>query len=118
MGIVIVIIVAILASTFGVFFIVYHAIKAEHTEKLALIEKGMDPSFLKKKPPDINTVLKNGIFITGIAVGIIIGYILTLIIPIQEYVCYPAMILLFGGLSLITYYLIESKNKRKLNNLK
>lgn len=109
-------IVAILASTFGVFFIVYHAIKAENTEKLALIEKGMDPLLLKKTSTDLKTVLKNGIFITGIGVGIIIGYILTLIIPIQAYVCYPAMILLFGGLSLITYYFIEKKNKSKLND--
>lgn len=107
-------ILAIVVTNFTVVFVIYYGLKTENTRKLALIEKGMDPSLAERKPPkDINTTLKNGIFIIGIAIGIVFGYILTLLLPIQLYVSYPSMILLFGGLALIIYYGIENRKRHR-----
>lgn len=79
-------------------------------ERLALIEKGIDAGIFKSTPSKY-ALLKWGIFLMGAAVGVIAGYILSLVI--NEVVAYFAMIFLFGGVGLITAYLIIKKLSQK-----
>ena len=79
-------------------------------ERLALIEKGIDAGIFKSTPSNY-ALLKWGIFLMGAAVGVIAGYILSLVI--NEVVAYFAMIFLFGGVGLITAYLIIKKLSQK-----
>ena len=79
-------------------------------ERLALIEKGIDAGIFKSTPSKY-ALLKWGIFLMGAAVGVIAGYILSLVI--NEVVAYFAMIFLFGGVGLITAYLITKKLSQK-----
>ena len=105
MGVEIIVPVALFASIFG---IVYIVVSARNKERLALIDKGLDANMLHIKT---NThgrydALKIGLFLIGLAVGLLLGNVLESYTRIQEEVAYFSMVMLFGGLSLIVYYLI------------
>ena len=93
----------------------YFYIKARNKEKLALIEKGIDISQILPKKED-NKVLKYGILLVGIAVGIFLGFILAFYSPINDVVSYFMMIFFCGGSSLIVYYLVTKKKKEQITN--
>lgn len=83
-------------------------ILAHRKERLALIEKGLDASMLKieKRP---NASLKWGLFLIGIAIGILLGNIISETTFMREEVAYFSMIFICGGLSLLIYYFINKK---------
>jgi len=87
--------------------IIYRAIKLKNQEKLALIEKGMDPTLADSKPKNQQNNLKNGLMLIGIALGVLCGYILNLTIDIPNFVAYSTMILIFCGIILV--YIHKSK---------
>lgn len=94
--------------SFLVLYIIFYAIKSEHKAKMALIEKGMDPSLASKRQRrhsgNRSNLLKNGIFLIGLALGILMGYLINQSAGITPWVSYPSMILIFGGLALIGYH--------------
>ena len=101
--------ISLFAAIFGV---VYVVIQARNRERMAMIEKGFDASLLvAKKDPKTGKFLslKLGIASIGIALGILVGNIVALTTSMEEPVCYFSMIFLFGGLGLVTYYLIVRK---------
>ncbi|MFA9392021.1 MAG: DUF6249 domain-containing protein [Prolixibacteraceae bacterium] len=102
--------IAFFAVSFG---IVYILVSARNKERMALIESGADPKLFRSK---LNfsqyNLFKWGLFLVGISIGIIVANMLTIADTMDEEVAYPAMILLFGGLSLITSYLLRNKLNR------
>lgn len=96
-----------ISLSFFVIFIIYKAIKLKNQEKLALIEKGMDPTLADSKSKSQQNSLKNGLLLIGIALGVLCGYILNLTIGIPNFVAYSTMILIFCGIILI--YIHKSK---------
>jgi len=98
--------------SFLVLYIIFYAIKSEHKVKMALVEKGMDPSLASKKarrhPRNHSNLLKNGLFFIGLALGILMGYLLNQSAGMNVWVAYPSMILVFGGLALIGYHAMEN----------
>jgi hypothetical protein len=86
--------------------------KARNRERMALIEKGADLSKFYKKP-DGHSLLKNGMFFIGLAVGLLVAYLLTVTTSMNGVVAYFSMVFLFGGLSLILYYPISAKFLKK-----
>ncbi|HKL38371.1 MAG TPA: DUF6249 domain-containing protein [Bacteroidales bacterium] len=103
--------------SFMVLYIIFYAIKAENRAKMALIEKGMDPSLASKKhrPNRGPSHLKTGLFLIGLALGILMGYVLYISTEMNEWVTYPSMILLFGGISLTSYHAIERQRDEFVN---
>jgi F0F1-type ATP synthase assembly protein I len=100
--------VLVLAVIFGsIVMLVYLNIRKK--ERMLLIEKGADASIFATKA-DSAPSLKWGILLTGLAVGLLIGYLLETYINMRPEVAYFSMLFLFGGLGLITYYLIERKS--------
>jgi hypothetical protein len=99
-----------LAFFASVVLIVYMYFSTRNKERMALIEKGADASIFKtgRKP---FSVLKFGMFFVGVGIGILAGNILAVSTNLEEPVPYFSMILLFGGASLIAYYLIEKKKE-------
>jgi predicted transporter len=94
----------------------YFYLKARHTERMALIEKGL--FHMEKKPVKKKTGLiglKIGLFLIGIGLGLLSGFAMHSYTIIEEEICYFSMILLFGGLSLVVNNFIESK-LNKLEN--
>ena len=93
---------------FGVLYVYF---TTRHKERLTLIEKGADPALFQSKKTWGNTTMRIGMFLVGIALGILMGNILAETTQLKEEVAYFSMIFLFGGASLILYYLVLEKRK-------
>lgn len=98
--------IAFLGCVFGIFYVFF---TTRNRERMALIEKGADPSMFKTNTRSRNT-LKYGLLFVGVAVGILMGAILTASIPgLREETANFSMIFLFGGLALILSHILDSK---------
>jgi F0F1-type ATP synthase membrane subunit c/vacuolar-type H+-ATPase subunit K len=107
--------IALFATVFGIMYMHY---TTRNKERLSLIEKGADASLFnmgKEGKSMFNWgkfTLKIGMLLTGIGIGIIVGAILesAAVFPSEE-AGYFSMILIFGGLALVLFYLIDRKSK-------
>ena len=97
--------IGLFASVFG---IMYVFLTTRNKERLALIEKGADASILNMKKNTMNA-LKLGMFLTGLALGLLLGNVLATTTMLKEEIAYFSMTLLCGGISLIVFYLIEKR---------
>jgi hypothetical protein len=97
----------------SVVLILYVYFTSRNKERLALIEKGADASLFKTSSKPFPT-LKIGMFLIGIGIGILMGNIVATLTRLETQVAYFSMILLFGGASLIIFYLIEKNKKEKI----
>jgi hypothetical protein len=91
----------------------YFYLKARHTERMALIEKGL--LHVEKKQIKIKTgslSFKLGSFFISIALGLFFGYLIAQYSIINPVVSYFSMILLFGGISFIFNYFFEAKKSK------
>jgi len=105
--------IALFAAVFG---ILYVHLTTRNKERLALIEKGADASLFKTGKEGISFnwnkfTLKTGMLFMGVAVGIIVGALLSLYSIMNEGANYTSMIFFFGGLSLVLFYVIDKRNK-------
>jgi hypothetical protein len=106
--------IALFASVFGIMYMFY---TTRNKERLALIEKGADASLFntgKDNKKSLNwgkLSLKIGMLLIGVAVGLIVGEILTQAGIFHDEINFSSMILFFGGLSLILFYVIDRKSK-------
>ncbi len=99
-------------SLFGVLYVYFNT---RHKERMSLIEKGADASLFQSKKNYSNASMRFGMFFIGIALGILMGNILTETTSLDEEVAYFSMIFLFGGMSLVSYYLIIEKKNNSTN---
>ena len=89
----------------------YFYLQARTKERLACIEKGMDVMPRQSKPANKRkTSFTIGLFMIGISLGLLIGYLLKNL-GVDEDPAYFSMILLFGGLSLVIANLIKFKKE-------
>jgi hypothetical protein len=97
--------------------IVYIYYSNRNKERMALIEKGQDAGIFKSKNrPVYLLTFKLGFFLIGLGIGLLIGNILAASTRLEEEVAYFSMILLFGGISLIIYHLLEKRIIQKYQN--
>jgi F0F1-type ATP synthase membrane subunit c/vacuolar-type H+-ATPase subunit K len=107
--------IALFATIFGIMYVFY---TTRNKERLALIDKGADASLFntgKDAKGSVNWnkfTLKIGMLLVGIGLGVIAGAILESagVFPSEE-AGYFSMILIFGGLSLVLFYLFDRKAK-------
>jgi preprotein translocase subunit YajC len=90
--------------------IVYLTIRKK--ERLSLIQHGADASSLKMDK-ESNGPLKFGLLLIGIALGILLGNVLTEYTEMQEEVAYFSMTFICGGISLLIYYVMDKKQKKE-----
>jgi hypothetical protein len=95
--------VAFFLTIFAILYVYY---TTRTKERLALIEKGVDANIFKTEPSKY-ALLKWGIFLIALAIGVITGYALSNVI--NEVAAFFTMILLFGGLGLIVAHFITNK---------
>ncbi len=91
---------------------IYYNVKARNKERMALIEKGVDISEIYKvKKSNGNGFLKLGMFLIGVAVGLVFAVLLSRINLMPPVVAYFSMILLFGGISVVAtnYWIANHK---------
>ena len=107
--------IALFALIFGC---VYIGVMSRHRQRMAMIEKGMDPGNLNMKEVPFRN-LRNGMLMMGIGLGLFLGYIMdTYMIgygPDGEVgdtpLPYFIMVLLCGGLSLVLHHVIVSRKR-------
>ncbi|HKJ79160.1 MAG TPA: DUF6249 domain-containing protein [Prolixibacteraceae bacterium] len=94
----------------AIFAVLYVYWTTRTKERLALIEKGADASIFKTEGSK-HSLLKWGIFLIALAIGVVSGNSLASFI--NEVVAFFAMILFFGGLGLIVAYWIVGRLNKK-----
>ena len=106
--------IAFLASVFGIFYVF---VTTRNKERMSLIEKGADASLFNTGKEGQKSwfnwnkaTLKFGMLLMGVGVGIIAGAILDSMNVMEHGAEYTSMVFLFGGLSLVLFYLIDRKN--------
>jgi len=93
----------------SIVIIVYVYYNGRNKERLALIDKGAKASSLFNETRKSFPTLKLGMFLVGIGFGILAGNLLANVTTLEEPVAYFSMILLLGGGSLITFFLLEKR---------
>ena len=97
-----------------VFASLYVHLTTRNKERLAMIEKGVNPEIFKTKaePDSGYGNFKVGLFLIGIGIGIVAGYFLSES-GMDETAAYFSMIFLFGGIGLVISFLLQKKNLEK-----
>lgn len=89
----------------AIFAILYVFWTTRTKERLALVEKGLDAGIFKIDPVRRRLdLVKWGIFLIALAVGVVTGFALSNIM--NEVVAFFTMILFFGGVGLIIAYVV------------
>jgi hypothetical protein len=90
-------------------------IEARNKERLAMIEKGLDPSVIDKKVETGHSyaALLWGLLLVGIGFGSFAGYIISVNNNWDRHLTIHSMGLLFGGIGLIIYYICRRLIERK-----
>ena len=98
----------------GAFVMIIYLRKYENEERMAMIDKGIDPSVFTKKSRNTSGALRTSLLLIGGGLGLLFGYFLDRNFHMDE-VAYFSMLFIFGGVGLGTAYLIEER-KIKRNN--
>jgi len=93
--------------TLGAFVMLTYVRKFENLERMAIIDKGLNPDLFKKER-STSGALRASLLLVGGGIGLLMGYWLDELFRMEE-VAYFSMILLFGGAGLGLAYLIEEK---------
>jgi len=103
---------SLFATLFGMLYVF---LTTRNKERLALIEKGADASMFTstRSTQASHGALKIGMFLGGLALGLLFGNIIAETTRLKEEVAYISMTLLGGGISLIAYYFIEKRMPKK-----
>jgi len=96
------------AMMFGIF---YMSITSRNRERMALIERGADPTLFEARKK-ANGVMKVGLFFLGIGIGVVMAYLISSGGGMDEGAAYPAMIFIFGGIALIVSHLWQRKQDK------
>jgi hypothetical protein len=95
----------------ALFAILYVYWTTRTRERLALIDKGADATIFKGKSSKY-ALLKWGIFLIGVSIGVITGYALSNVM--NEAVAFFTMIFFFGGLALIAAHFLTNKLEKEV----
>jgi hypothetical protein len=105
------IVLVIFAAVFGIVFVIA---SARNREKMAMIEKGVDPKiFMSDRKPNSYGILKWALLLVGLGFGLFIGSLLETYSRIQEEPAYFASALFFGGLGLFLSFVIAKRAEEK-----
>ncbi|MEI6123181.1 MAG: DUF6249 domain-containing protein [Bacteroidota bacterium] len=103
----------------GGFITIVFLRKYQNDERMAMIEKGMEPS-QRKKGNGFGT-LRFALLTIGVGLGILIGFIIIRIMATNDEsvtgAVYGSTVLIFGGGGLLSAYLANKKREDKENQL-
>ena len=99
--------------TIGVIIMIIYIRKYENDERMAMIDKGIDPKLFARKPGNVSGALRAALLLMGAGVGLLLGNVLDRVMNVHEPVAYFSMLFLCGGLGLGAAYLIEERKAKK-----
>ena len=91
---------------------VYWTVTSKHKEKMAMIERGIDPNENDpERKPNRYSSLRNGLLMIGLAIGTIAGIFLarTMKEEYEMFLIIVAMIVVCGGIAFTSYFFISKK---------
>jgi F0F1-type ATP synthase assembly protein I len=99
----------------GTFTMIVYLRKFDNQERMAMIEKGVDPQIFvnTKRSRNAAPALRASLLLIGIGLGFLVGYFLDRQFHMEE-VGYFSMLFIFGGIGLGLSYMIEER-KQKLD---
>lgn len=103
----------------GIAVVLYRAVDSTRQVKLAMVEKGMDPSLLKPIRDESSkkySALRIGLLLSGIGMGLLVGWFLSMsfnVVDDQQVFISIGSSLLLGGAGLALYHVIVSKIEKK-----
>jgi uncharacterized membrane protein YbjE (DUF340 family) len=86
--------------------------KYQNEERMAMIDKGLDPSLIASKPGSTSATLRAALLLIGAGIGLLLGYFLDESTNMEE-VAYFAMLFICGGAGLGLAYIIEERRNRQ-----
>lgn len=89
-------------------------LRTRKSERLALIAAGKDAGIFNEtgRKPAIDSSIKYGLLMIGVAVGLLIGEFLVKATSVEPAVGYVSMTLLFGGMSLVIFYFLQRRHEQ------
>jgi len=110
-------IMAGIVISLGLFAMIFSIIYLAKREKMAMIERGMDPRRYKPQSAPFQN-LKWGLLLVGSGVGLFFAYLLdhTALRSVEDdsnWIIYFALVAIFGGAGLFLSYRIEKKETDK-----
>ena len=109
----------LLVASFFATIVLISFLRIRKSERMAMWAAGKDlkDQVKPQTTANINQILKYGLLLIGLGLGLVIGDILynADVIRTQE-VAYFSMVLLFGGLGLLISYFLISKQNKPFNN--
>lgn len=96
--------------TIGAFLMVAYIRKYVNIERMAIIEKGLDPKLFLNNDGKVSFSLRASLLLIGIGCGFLIGYALDRAWDMEE-VGYFSMLFICGGAGLGLAYLVEEKKR-------
>lgn len=106
---------AVTVPLIGVFVMIVYLRRMENSEKLAMIEKGVDHTLFAKKQRNTSFPLRVSLLCIGVGFGFLLGYFLDHQFYMEE-IGYFSMLFIFGGLGLGAAYLVEEKKNKENKN--
>ena len=100
----------IFAAIFGIVFVV---VSARNKERMAMIEKDVNPKDFISGRPSAYGILKWALLLIGLGFGVFIGSLLETYTQIQEEPAYFAATLFFGGVGLVLAFLITKSAEER-----
>ena len=98
----------------GTFVMIIYLRKYDNQERMAMIDKGVDPkSFINSRPRNAAPALRASLLFIGVGLGMLVGALFDYHFDL-EWVGYVSMVFIFGGIGLGLAYMIEER-KQKTN---
>jgi len=103
----------------GLFALIFGIFYLRNKERMAMIERGMDPlsDLPKQRQSNPAFTLTFGLLLIGSGLGLFLAYLLDNFVAYNYRATNPALyfslIAIFGGLGLFTSYLMEKKSDQK-----
>ena len=94
----------------GAFVMIVYIRKFANLERMAIIEKGLNPDLFKTETSTSGT-LRASLLLIGVGIGFLIGYWLDRTFNMEE-VGYFSMLFIMGGLGLGLAYVVEEKKAK------
>lgn len=104
-------------TSLGFFLLIFGIVYLRNKEKMAMIERGMDPRLQTDNSGARNYVLTTAMLLIGCGVGLFLAFLVDSCLlseSTNSFPVYCSMIVFFGGLGLLTAYVIEKKEGRKV----
>ena len=106
-------ILMVIIAIIGAYVMIIYLRKYANEERMAMIDKGVDPHLfhVKKVRRDTSLPLRVSLLLIGAGIGLLFGHFLDQSFYMEE-VGYFSMLFVWGGLGLGASYLIEEKKIR------